>query len=119
MKSSVESSDMQETPQIELPPLTEDEITAQKELLERGIELGMKWFEFGQDEEQFKGMTEKEQVFTRLLDPMVWLMREAHISYVERADGCEDCTGRVERRENGLQLAIAEMLLSGSEPGDG
>lgn len=95
----------------ELPPLTEEQITAQKELLERGIARGMEWFEFGQDEEQYNSMTEKEQSFTRLLDPMVWMMREALISYQERTDGCEECTLRVEERGNGIQLAIAELLL--------
>ena len=105
-------STAEETPvQPELPPLTEEQITAQKELLERGIARGMEWFEFGQDEEQYNSLTEKEQAFTRLLDPMVWMMREALISYQERAEGCEECTLRVEERGNGIQLAIAELLL--------
>lgn len=95
----------------ELPPLTEEEVVMQKELLEKGIELAMEWFEYGQDAEAFEAMSEKEQALTRLLDPMVWLMREALISYTERADGCEECTVRVNERQNGLQLAIADMLL--------
>ena len=95
----------------ELPPLAEEQITAQKELLERGIARGMEWFEFGQDEAAYNSMTEKEQSFTRLLDPMVWMMREALISYQERTEGCEECTLRVEERGNGIQLAIAELLL--------
>lgn len=108
--STVEETPVQaEIP--ELPPLTEEQITAQKELLERGIARGMEWFEFGQDEEQYNSLTEKEQSFTRLLDPMVWMMREALISYQERAEGCEECTLRVEERGNGIQLAIAELLL--------
>lgn len=96
----------------ELPPLTEEDITAQKELLERGIERGMEWFEFGQDAESFESMTVKEKSLTRLLDPMVWMMREALISYQERSEGCEECTKRVEERGNGIQLAIAELLLA-------
>ena len=108
--STVEETPVQaEVP--ELPPLTEEQITAQKELLERGIARGMEWFEFGQDEEQYNSLTSKEQAFTRLLDPMVWMMREALISYQERAEGCEECTLRVEERGNGIQLAIAELLL--------
>ena len=109
--STVDST-AEETPvQPELPPLTEEQIAEQKALLERGIARGMEWFEFGQDEEQYNSLTEKEQSFTRLLDPMVWMMREALISYQERAEGCEECTKRVEERGNGIQLAIAELLL--------
>lgn len=109
VESSVET---EETPvQAELPPLTEEEITAQKELLEAGIARGMEWFEQGKGEADFAAMTEKEQSFTRLLDPIVWMMREALISYEERSTGCEECTKRVESRGNGIQLAMAEMLL--------
>ena len=115
-ESSVTVDSVEETPvqdEIpELPPLTEEEITAQKELLERGIERGMEWFEFGQDAESFESMTVKEKSLTRLLDPMVWMMREALISYQERSEGCEECTKRVEERGNGIQLAIAELLLA-------
>lgn len=71
----------------------------------------MEWFEFGQDEESFAGMTEKEQTFTRLLDPLVWIMRESLISYKERSEGCEECTKRVESRGNGLALTVADMML--------
>jgi hypothetical protein len=120
MTSSEESLDMAENetpvqpvePELpELPPLTEEEITAQKELLEKGIELAVEWFEYGQDAEAFEAMSKKEQALTRLLDPMAWMMREALISYTERSEGCEECTVRVESRNNGLQLAIADMLL--------
>jgi hypothetical protein len=114
MTSSDESLDMAEnkTPvEPELPPLTEEEITAQKELLEKGIELAMEWFEYGQDANAFEAMSEKEQALTRLLDPMAWMMREALISYTERSGGCEECTVRVESRNNELQLSIADMLL--------
>ena len=105
------SSTTEEVSTPELPPLTEEDIAAQKDLLERGIARGMEWFEFGRDEEQYNSMTEKEQAFTRLLDPMMWLMREALISYTEREEGCEECTLRVENRGNGLQLAVADLLL--------
>lgn len=114
---TVESS-VEETPgQPELPPLTEEEITAQAELLEAGIARGMEWFEEGKEEADFLAMTEKEQAFTRLLDPMVWIMRESLISYKERSEGCEECTARVERRENGLALAVAEMLVGPQSDG--
>lgn len=114
---SVESVESVEAP--ELPPLTEEQITAQKELLERGIALGMEWFEQGKDGADFALMSEKEQSFTRLLDPIVWMMREALISYEEREAGCEECTVRVETRGNGIQLAMAEMLLGSIEEPEG
>lgn len=108
METPVEAT---EAVEAEAVVLTEEQITAQKETLEEGIAKGIEWFEFGQNEEQYNGMTEKEQTFTRLLDPMVWLMRESLITYEERAEGCEDCKVRVESGGNGLAIAIAEMLL--------
>ena len=113
--SSTESSST-ETLEINKPPLepvklTEEQIAAQKAVLEEAIALGVEMFEFGQDEESYKGMTEKEQTFTRLLDPMIWIMREALISYEEREGGCEECTVRVESGNNGLAVATAELML--------
>jgi hypothetical protein len=113
--SSTESSST-ETLEINKPPLepvklTEEQIAAQKAALEEAIALGVEMFEFGQDEESYKGMTEKEQTFTRLLDPMIWIMREALISYEEREGGCEECTVRVESGNNGLAVATAELML--------
>lgn len=116
--SATEEISVESVEAPELPPLTEEEITAQKELLERAISLGMEWFEDGKEEADFLAMTDKEQSFTRLLDPIVWMMREALISYEEREGGCEECTVRIEERGNGIQLAMAEMLLS-SQVGSG
>ena len=98
---------------VEVAPIsfTEEQIADQKATLEEGIAKGIEWFEFGQVEEQYNGMSEKEQTFTRLIDPMVWLMREALITYQEREEGCEECKVRVESGGNGLAVAIAEMML--------
>jgi hypothetical protein len=68
-------------------------------------------FEYGQDGANYALMSEKEQTFTRLLDPLVWIMREALISYEERETGCEECTVRVESGNNGLAVATAELML--------
>ena len=86
-----------------------EELAAQAEMLRSGIARGLEWFEFGQDAESYEGMTEKEQTFTRLLDPLVWIMRESLLSY-EHED-CDDCRVRRENGGNGLALAIADMLL--------
>jgi hypothetical protein len=91
--------------------LTEEQIAEQHQALQDAISRGMEWFEFGSNEEQFNSMTEKEQTFTRLLDPMIWLMREAEISYKERSEGCEECKVRVEAGNNGLAVTVAEMIL--------
>lgn len=97
---------------VEGPPaiqLTQEQVDAHAELLREGIARGVEWFEFGLDEEQYNSMTEKEQTFTRLLDPMIWLMRESLISYDH--DDCDECKVRRESGGNGLSVAIAEMLL--------
>lgn len=91
--------------------LTDEQIELQESALTDAIAKGMEWFEFGRDEEQYNSMTEKEQIFTRLLDPMIWLMREAEITYKERKDGCEECKVRVEGNGNSLAVAVAEMIL--------
>lgn len=95
----------------QLISLTDEQIDAQESALTEAIAKGIEWFEFGQDEEQYNSMTEKEQTFTRLLDPMIWLMREAEITYKERKQDCEECKVRVERNGNSLAVAIAEMIL--------
>lgn len=96
--------------------LTQDVIDMQHEILTRGIARGVELFEFGLDDEQFASMTEKEQVFTRLLDPLLWVMRESIISY-EHGD-CEDCKNRRERDGNSLGVAIAAMLIGADSSGD-
>lgn len=90
-------------------PLTPEQVAEHEQLLRDGIDRGMEWFEFGQDEESYKSMTEKEKTFTRLLDPMVWSMREALITY-EHED-CDECKKRRETGGNSYALVIAEMLL--------
>ena len=114
--SSAESSDILGTEFVVEPP-TEEEIAFQKEMLERGIEKSIEWFTYGQEAENFEAMSRKEKAFTRLLDPMVWLMKDGLIAYVEREDGCEECTMRINERQLGLPLALAEMVLQ-DEDGD-
>jgi hypothetical protein len=99
----------EETPVQEQILLTEEALKMQEDSLKEGIERALEWFEFGQDEESYKGMTEKEQTFTRLLDPMIWIMRESLITY-EHED-CEDCKVRRESNGNSLAVAISEMIL--------
>lgn len=94
---------------FEVPRLTPEQVEANHKALEDAIEVAIQQFTFGQDEENFKGMTEKEQVYTRLLDPLVWIMREALITY-EHED-CDDCRERRETDANNLGVAIAEMIL--------
>lgn len=90
---------------------TEEQIAEQAELLRSAIELGMQWFEEAKDAEAFEAMTLKEQRFSQLLDPLIWSMREALITY-EHED-CEDCKMRRETGGNGYGLAVADMLLGG------
>ena len=94
------------TPEINYTP---EQLAEQKELLERGIALGLEWFEEAKDAEAFEGFSRKEKAFSRLLDPMVWLMRDALITF-EHED-CEECEVRRRTGGNGLGLAVAEMLL--------
>lgn len=90
-------------------PLSPEQVAEHEQLLRDGIARGMEWFEFAQVEENYLAMTEKEQVFSRLLDPMVWSMREALITY-EHED-CDECKKRRETGGNSYALVIAEMLL--------
>ena len=92
---------------------TQEQLDEQEALLNAGIELGMKWFEEAKDFDAYSAMTQKEQRFSRLLDPLVWSMREALITY-EHKD-CEDCKIRRETGGNGYALAVAEMLLGSGE----
>lgn len=89
---------------------TAEQLAEQKDLLERAIARGMEWFGEGQDADAFAGMSRKEQAYTRHLDPLIWLMREALVTYDH--EDCEDCRVRRETTTgNGLALAIAEMML--------
>ena len=88
---------------------TAEQLEEQKALLERGIALGMEWFDEAKDGPTFERFSRKEQAFSRLLDPMVWVMRESLVTFEH--DDCEECKVRRETGGNGLGLAIAEMLL--------
>lgn len=101
-----EAVSVDEVQAIQLSP---EQVEADRAVLEEAIAVGMEQFEFGKDEESFLGMTEKEQTYTRLLDPMIWIMREALITY-EHED-CEECKVRRETGGNGLAVAIGAMLL--------
>jgi hypothetical protein len=94
---------------IELPRLTVEQIEANRRALEDAIEVAVQQFAFGQDEEQFNSMNPKEQTYTKLLDPLVWIMRESLVTY-EHED-CEECRERRETDANNLGVAVAEMIL--------
>lgn len=109
VEAPVELESEATTEVVEAPRLTAEQVEANRKSLEDAIEVAIQQFTFGQDEENFKGMTEKEQVYTRLLDPMVWIMRESLITY-EHED-CDECRERRETDANNLGIAIAEMIL--------
>lgn len=90
-------------------PLTAEVLAEQEQTLRDGIERGVEWFEFAQVEENYFAMSEKEQTFSRLLDPLIWSMREALITY-EHED-CDDCKTRREANGNQYGVAVAMMLL--------
>lgn len=97
---------MSDTPE-ELPPLTDEEIEEQHQLLTKGISVAEAWFEEALTPGVFETMTDKEKKFSRVLDPLLWIMREAALSYEH---DCEDCRIRIQSRQNGLPLALADML---------
>jgi len=107
VEETVESVETEEA--VEVVRLTEEQIASNKAALEDAIEVAIQQFTFGKDEDNFNGMTEKEQTYTRLLDPLVWIMREALITY-EHED-CDECRERRETDANNLGVAIAEMIL--------
>lgn len=90
---------------------TEEQIAEHAQMLRTAIDLGLEWFEEAKDAEAFEAMTLKEQRFSQLLDPLIWSMREALITY-EHED-CEECKVRRETGGNGYGLAVADMLLGG------
>jgi hypothetical protein len=104
-----EAQEAVEAGEVEAIQLSPEQVEADRVLLEEAIAVAMEHFEFGKDEESFLGMTEKEQTFTRLLDPMAWIMREALITY-EHED-CEECKLRRETGQNGLAVAVAAMIM--------
>lgn len=106
--ATVEAEAEAET-ELEVIRLSPEQIDANRQALEDAIEVAVQQFIFGKDEENFNGMTEKEQVYTRLLDPLVWIMRESLITY-EHED-CDECKERRETDANNLGIAIAEMIL--------
>lgn len=95
--------------EVQAIQLSPEQVEADRKTLEEGIALALEQFEFGKDEESFNGMTEKEQTYTRLLDPMIWIMRESLITY-EHED-CDECKVRRESGGNGLAVAIGAMIL--------
>ena len=94
-----------ETPERE--PLTEEEIELQHQLLLEGIAKAESWFEEAKAPDAFASYSEKEKKLSRVLDPILWLLREANIAYEH---DCEECSARIQARGNGLALALADML---------
>lgn len=107
----MESGSNSETPPTlaEENPYTPEQVAEHEQTIRDGIDRGVEWFEFAQVEENYLAMSEKEQVFSRLLDPLIWSMREALITY-EHED-CDDCKKRRETGGNSYGLVVAEMLL--------
>lgn len=104
------------SPSPEIPPtfaeenrLTPEQLAEQEETLRAGIERGMEWFEEAKDADFYAGLTVKEKAFSRLLDPLVWSMREALVTF-EHED-CDECKNRRETGGNSYGLVVAEMLL--------
>lgn len=100
----------------EIPPtfaeenrLTPEQLAEQEQTLRDGIERGMEWFEEAKDAEAYEAMSVKEKAFSRLLDPLVWSMREALITF-EHED-CDECKNRRETGGNSYGVVVAEMLL--------
>lgn len=104
-------TETQETEEATVPVVifTEEQIAEQRKLLETAIDYGVQWFEYAQDGANYALMSEKEQALSRLLDPLIWSMREALVTY-EHED-CEDCKVRRETGGNGYGLAVADLLL--------
>lgn len=97
---------MSEEP-TEFPPLTAEEVEEQHQLLLAGITVAEDWFKEALTPGAFEGYSDKEKKFSRVLDPILWLMREAALSYEHE---CDDCSARIQARQNGLALTLADML---------
>lgn len=97
--------------QFDVVRLTPEQVLDNQTALEDAIELAIQQFVQGQDQDVFDAMSEKEKAYTRLLDPLVWVMREFLETYMH---DCADCIERRETDGNNLGVAIAEIIL-GSE----
>lgn len=96
----------------EIAPPDAAEIAKQKKLLEDAIELASGWFETDGSAEVFDTLEGKARTLALLLDPLIWTMREALITYEERETGCEECTARIDRWGNNFALTIAVRFLA-------
>lgn len=92
---------------VEFPPLTPEEVEKQHQLLLSGIAVAEEWFNEALSPGNFESYSDKEKKLSRVLDPILWLMREAALSYEHE---CEDCSARIQARQNGLALTLADML---------
>lgn len=106
--SDVEEQEQTE-PEIEIVRLTPEQVANNKAALEDAVEIAIQQFIHAQDEEVFAGLSDMEKAYIKLLDPLVWIMREALPSY-EHED-CDACRDRRETDANNLSVSIAEMIL--------
>lgn len=92
-------------------PLTAEQIAEREALLRAGIAQAVEWFEAAQslEAEELEALGAEQLAYRKLLDPVIWLMREALVSY-EHLD-CEECTlRRSDAGSNSLALALAGMV---------
>ena len=102
-------SDVEEQEQIEIVRLTPEQVADNKAALEDAIEVAIQQFAQAQDAEFFEGLTPMEKSYIKLLDPLVWIMRESLQTY-EHED-CDDCRERRETDANNLAIDVAEKIL--------
>lgn len=102
---------MEEEEQLPEPP-DEAEVAKQKKLLEDAIERAGEWFDGYNSAEVFETLEGPEKTLALLLDPLIWVMRDALVSYEEREQGCEDCTRKIDMWANNFALTIAVRILS-------
>ena len=105
----VEAETETEEVQQEVVRLTPEQVDANHKALEDAIELAIQQYSQAQDEEVFAGMSSVEQSYIKLLDPLVWIMRESLQTY-EHLD-CEECIERRETDANNLAVDVAEKIL--------
>lgn len=110
-------SDVEQEQELELEVVAEEEIIRltpeqvenNKAALEDAIEVAIQQFSHAQDEEVFAGMSDVEKSYIKLLDPLVWIMRESLQTY-EHED-CDTCRERRETDANNLAVDVAEKIL--------
>lgn len=100
-------SDVEET--IEIVRLTPEQVADNEAAIEDAIELAIQQFSRAQDEEVFAAMSDVEKSYIKLLDPLVWILRESLQTY--KHEDCDECRERRETDANNLAVDVAEKIL--------